>query len=204
MIKKTLALAAAASSLLALVGCSSTYLSQPSSPLNVETTARVTPIIETGDQIEGVATVDRIFFFFISGPSNFAEGVNYGGPYTSTPVSDSFWGDTITEAKSAAAYTACTQNRADVILCPRYLIESTDYFFFTRTKAKVFGYKGVLKGVEIAKPETIIVEGIPTKLTVDGTINAKQDGPIKVEAYIPEIKLVEPPPAQPSQPAQNQ
>lgn len=142
-----------ACSILALGSCSTNYLSQPSSPLQINTVANLKPNVEVGSQIEGTATVSRICYFFITGPGKFAEGVNYGDNYKAYPIEDSFWGDTIAEAKAAAAYRACVENKADFIVCPRYYIIVNTYPFYTETKVKVYGYKGVLKGVTV--PETL-------------------------------------------------
>lgn len=131
-----------------LTACQTSYVSQPSTPLQVVTKADVKPDIYIGDKIEATATVHRFFFFFMWGPGKFADGVNYGSNMLDEPTSVSFW-DSVSQAKAAAAYTACTENKADFIICPRYYIIVNDYFFYKTTTAKVFGYKGVLNGVSI-------------------------------------------------------
>lgn len=132
---------------LLMVGCSTNYLSQPSSPLDVKTVGILEPDIEVGDKIEATATVSRVCYMFIVSDTKFADGVNYGGPYVEDSVSESFWGNTILEAKSAAAYKACAENKADIIICPRYYVMVNSYPFYTEVRAKVFGYKGIIKGV---------------------------------------------------------
>lgn len=132
---------------LLMVGCSTNYLSQPSSPLDGKTVGILEPDIEVGDKIEATATVSRVCYMFIVSDTKFADGVNYGGPYVEDSVSESFWGNTILEAKSAAAYKACAENKADIIICPRYYVMVNSYPFYTEVRAKVFGYKGTIKGV---------------------------------------------------------
>lgn len=139
-------------SLMLFCGCSTNYLSQPSSELKVNTVGTLRPDIEIGEKIEATATVSRICYIFISGPSKFAEGVNYGDSCMGYSIVDSFWGDTVAEAKAAAAYRACVENKADLIICPRYYIIIDSYPFYKKVSAKVFGYKGVLKGVHLPRP----------------------------------------------------
>lgn len=143
---------------LLIVGCSTNYLSQPSSPLDVKTIGVLEPDIEVGDKIEATATCSRVCYMFIVSDSKFADGVNYGGSYVEGSVSESFWGDTILEAKSAAAYKACAENKADIIICPRYYIIVNSYPFYTEVRVKVFGYKGTLKGVH-----TLASKPLPTQ-----------------------------------------
>lgn len=143
---------------LLMVGCSTNYLSQPSSPLDVKTVGILEPDIEVGDKIEATATVSRVCYMFIVSDTKFADGVNYGGPYVEDSVSESFWGNTMLEAKSAAAYKACAENKADIIICPRYYVMVNSYPFYTEVRAKVFGYKGTIKGVH-----TLASKPLPTQ-----------------------------------------
>lgn len=143
-----------------LCGCSTNYLSEPSSDLKVSTVGILEPDIEVGEKIEATAVVSRICYIFISGPSKFAEGVNYGDSYKEYPIENSFWGDTVAEAKSAAAYRACVENKADFIICPRYYIIIDRYPFYNKVSAKVFGYKGILKGVHLPKAKQPVVQPI--------------------------------------------
>ncbi|HBM16585.1 MAG TPA: hypothetical protein DD381_09635 [Lentisphaeria bacterium] len=138
-----------------IVGCSTSYLSQPSSPVEVKTVANLEPDIEIGEQIEATATVNRICYMFIVSDTKFADGVNYGGPYVEESVNETFWGDTILEAKAAAAYKACAENKADVIICPRYYVVVDTYPFYKHVRAKVFGYKGNIKGVKVASQKPL-------------------------------------------------
>jgi hypothetical protein len=173
-----------------IAGCQSSYINQPSSPLQVVTKTELTPNITVGEKIEATATVHNVLFFFSWGPGNFAEGVCYCTNLPETPVSSSIFGDTANEAKAAAVYKACTNNKADFIICPRYYIISKNYFFYRQTKAKVFGYKGVLLGVEKAAPQPEPVKDvqlIPSAVQITHPIQIAQ--PIKV-AIQPEAKTI--------------
>ncbi len=96
-------------------------------------------------------------------------------------VSDSFFGDTIAEAKAAAAYRACSENQADFIICPRYYIIVQDYPFYRNVQARVFGYKGVLKGVEVP-PEPKAYVPPTQKIQITNPVSIAQ--PIKLDQPI--------------------
>ena len=148
-----IAVCSAVVSLALVTGCRSNYLNQPSSPLTVITEAKLTPDILVGEEIQAVATVHRLLLFFSWGPNTFAEGVNYGSNLPETSISSSIFGDTIAEAKAAAAYKACNSCKADFIICPRYYTTTDNYFFYRKSKVRVFGYRGVLKGIEKVESE---------------------------------------------------
>ena len=167
-------------SVLLLCGCSTNYLCQPSSNLKVNIVGTLTPDIEVGEKIEATATISRICYMFISGPSKFAEGVNYGETYEEDLVQDSFWGDTIAEAKAAAAYRACVESKADFIICPRYYIIVDSYPFYNQVRAKVFGYKGVLKGVYLPKPKQSLVQPVQIVNPIKMADPIEIDKPVKL------------------------
>lgn len=139
-----------------IAGCSSSYVYQPSSPLEVTTKAELVPDIEVGQKITAQATVSRVMFFFTWGPGLFAEGVNYGHNYVGSAISEDCFGDIISEAKAAAAYKVCAMNNADVIIAPRYYVSYDNYFFYKTSTAKVFGYKGVLNGVKVKQHPPLV------------------------------------------------
>ena len=167
-------------SLILITGCQSNYLNQPASPLQITTEAKLTPKITVGEKIQATATVHKLLFFFSWGPGTFAEGVNYGNNVPETSVSSSILGDTIAEAKAAAAYKACTLNKADFIVCPRYYTTTTNYFFYRKTKARVFGYRGILEGIEKNATQTNAVQAIEltTPIRIAEPIQIAQ--PVKV------------------------
>ena len=126
-------------------GCTSTHVSQYSAPLEVKVKTEKPPTVEVGDPIKGEATIKRILFF-TWGSSRFADGVSYAEG--STPSGLSFLGDTIGSGKAAAAYNACTDSNADVIVVPRYTIVDDNYFVYSKTHFEVTGLKGTLKNVQ--------------------------------------------------------
>ena len=161
-------------------GCQTSYVSQPTSALRVVTEANLTPDISVGEKIQATATVNKLLFFISWGPGMFAEGVNYGNNITETPVSSSIFGDSINEAKAAAAYKACTDNKAGFIVCPRYYVITNNYIFYKTVKAKVFGYKGVLKGVKkaVSQPKTVQSVKLTQPIQIEEPLQIAQ--PVKV------------------------
>lgn len=147
--KKAILLFAAAG-LAVLTGCHSNYINQPNYPLEVKAVAKVKPEITVEGKIQGTAAVSRTLFFFVHGPGKFAEGIDFGNnDYRNESVSTSIFDNIVEMAKAAAAYRACAQNKADFIICPRYVISVENYFFYQKAQAKVFGYKGVLRDIKL-------------------------------------------------------
>ena len=126
----------------ALFGCATTNISQPSSPITSIVQAPLKADIKVGQKITGEAKATQIFGIFNFGPSKFADGVDYG---TGGQLSlfDSF-----SPVKAAAAYEATTNSSSDVIVAPRYTIETKNYFIFKTTTATVNGFKGTLSKIE--------------------------------------------------------
>ena len=170
------------------IGCSTSYLSQPSSPVEVKTIAVLEPDIEVGEQIEATASVSRVCYMFVVSDTKFADGVNYGGPYVEESVNESYWGDTILEAKSAAAYKACAENKADVIICPRYYIIVDTYPFYKHVRAKVFGYKGIIKGVKVASQKPLQTQPVQLVNGVKISDSVQLAQPVRITADPVQIK----------------
>ena len=139
----TLALGAAAVAFV-VTGCASTHVSQYSAPLEVKVKTEKPPTVEVGEEIKGEATLQRVLFF-TWGSSKFADGVNYSSD--SVAPGFSLLGDSMGAGKAAAAYNACVDSNADVIVVPRYTIEDKNYFVYQKTNFAVKGYKGTLKNV---------------------------------------------------------
>ena len=55
-------------------------------------------------------------------------------------------------AKSAAVYTACQKNEADILVGTRYTVTTTDYIVFKVVKCEVAGFPAVMSGVVQKKP----------------------------------------------------
>jgi hypothetical protein len=137
---KNLIIISAISSL-TLFGCATTNISEPSSPLHSSVEAPLKANIKVGQKISGEAKATQIFGLINLGPTKFADGVDYG----TGGVFHLF--DTFTPVKAAAAYEATINSNADIIVAPRYVIETKDYFVIKTTTATVTGYKGTIEGV---------------------------------------------------------
>lgn len=124
-----------------LSACSATHVSQPDSALISKVEAPLEAEITVGNKIYGVAKNTRVLGLFNFGPHTFADGVHYGTGFEQR-LSDEY-----AEIKAAAAYQATHKSRADVIVAPRYIIESHNYFLYKTTVARVEGYKGVINRI---------------------------------------------------------
>ena len=144
--KKFAALIIGIASLAVMTGCASTHVSQWSSPLDVKLEVNLTPMVEVGDEITGTATITRILFVS-TGATQFADGVEYAGS-ESGALGFSLFGNAMAEGKSAAAFDACNKAGADVIIAPRYTVETKDYIVYAKTTFTVKGFKGVFKGLK--------------------------------------------------------
>lgn len=144
----TLALCLIVGATLLFVGCSTDAHFRHSGPLHVDVTAKVEAKLTLKGDIKGEAEVTRILGFIVLGPTEWAEGVAYGG--ASAPagglLSGVFGGGgDASLAKQAAAWNAVKSGNNMVIVAPRYDIHVDDFFVFKATKATVQG-----KGADIA------------------------------------------------------
>jgi hypothetical protein len=144
--KRFAALIIGVAALTVVCGCATTNVSQWSAPLDVKLEANITPLLEIGDEIKGTATITRILFFS-SGATEFADGVEYTAAGAGN-LGYSIFGNAVAEGKAAAAYNACVKAGADVIIAPRYTVETKDYVVYAKTIINVKGYKGVFKGLK--------------------------------------------------------
>ena len=119
------------------LGCSSYYQSiyQP----GLETTSFQLEIEKVSDkEISGEGYSGYLFGFIkVSGDSKFAEGVTYGATNN----------EDYADIKSAAACDAIIKNGCDVIIAPRYIVTTSNDFFYRSVTVKVFGYPGKYKMV---------------------------------------------------------
>ena len=135
-------------------GCTSISTNKVGEQVSVHMPVLVKPMIETKNiEITGSATFHSIFGIFTWGPSAQAIGIDYGTP---TVVIGGELGDllsftTMSEilARNAAAYKATTSANADIILAPRYVLTTKDYFIYKSINCKVKGYPGYIKGVKV-------------------------------------------------------
>lgn len=129
-------------SLILLAGCSVLRTSQFSEPFIGRVKSDLKADVAVGEKISGSASSILLFGLITLGaPNKFADGIIYGGANQGIPFFNPY-----EELKSAAAYNAVVDARADVIIAPRYTISGTNYFLFKTLTATVSGYKGTLKG----------------------------------------------------------
>ena len=135
--------AAAAVVVLATTGCMSHNVSQPNAPIAGTVTADLKANIDVGGKITGQSTSNILFGVLkISGDSQFADGVSYGGPAPAFSLPDP-----ISATKAAAAYKAVKSSGSDLIVAPRYAVSVQDYFIFKKVNVTVTGNKGSIKSI---------------------------------------------------------
>ncbi|MFI8372729.1 hypothetical protein ACIGCH_01300 [Pseudomonas helleri] len=135
--------AAAAVVVLATTGCMSHNVSQPNAPIAGTVTADLKANIDVGGEITGQSTSNILFGVLkISGDSQFADGVSYGGPAPAFSLPDP-----ISATKAAAAYKAVKSSGSDLIVAPRYAVSVQDYFIFKKVNVTVTGNKGSIKSI---------------------------------------------------------
>ena len=135
--------AAAAVVVLTTTGCMSHNVSQPNAPIAGTVTADLKANIDVGGEITGQSTSNILFGVLkISGDSEFADGVTYGGPAPAFSLPDP-----ISATKAAAAYKAVKSSGSDLIVAPRYAVSVQDYFIFKKVNVTVTGNKGSIKSI---------------------------------------------------------
>lgn len=135
--------ATAAVVVLATTGCMSHNVSQPNAPIAGTVTADLKANIDVGGEITGQSTSNILFGVLkISGDSEFADGVSYGGPAPAFSLPDP-----ISATKAAAAYKAVKSSGSDLIVAPRYAVSVEDYFIFKKVNVTVTGNKGSIKSI---------------------------------------------------------
>jgi len=138
-----LKISAMAAVLTLLAGCSSYNTSQPTTALVGEVTSSVKANITVGEKIEGQATANVLMGFIKWGEgNNYVDGVDYG---TGGALS---FADSTASVKSAASYNAVKASGADLIIAPRYEINTKDYGVFKKIHVTVTGYKGTIASVK--------------------------------------------------------
>lgn len=141
-LKQVCKVAAIATTLTLLAGCTSVNTSQPTNALVGRVDSSVKADVTVGEKIHGEATSKVLFGFIKWGEGNhYADGVNYG---TSDALS---FADVSVSAKSAAAYNAVQASGADLIVAPRYTVTVNSYVLYKTVHVKVDGYKGTISGI---------------------------------------------------------
>ncbi len=139
LIASTLVLAGAMS------GCTSLNVSSNSMPVTAPLQTDVKADVEVGEKISGKASVTKVLFFTIGSDKQFSDGVAYGGSAGGSALP---FGDPVSKAKAAAAYKAVTSSGADIIVAPRYTVETEDFLVFGTINVTVEGYKGTIKSIK--------------------------------------------------------
>lgn len=125
-----------------LAGCTTMRAGEYNGRLNVVAETTLKPDIGVTDKISGSASEILLFGFIpLFGPDKFADGVAYGYVGNSLLNADPYG-----SVKSGAAYNAIKSSGSDLIVAPRYNIESTNYFLFKKVNATVSGFKGIVYG----------------------------------------------------------
>lgn len=141
--KKIWMTAAVAAVVLATSGCMSHNVSQPNAPIAGTVTADLKANIEVGSEITGQSSSNILFGLLkISGDSEFADGVTYGGPAPAFSLPDP-----VSATKAAAAYKAVKNSGSDLIVAPRYAVSVEDYLIFKKVNVTVTGSKGMIKSI---------------------------------------------------------
>ena len=150
----------------ALLGsaCSHIEASTVGEQVNVCMPVLIKPDVETkNEKINGSATVHSILGIFTWGPNAQAIGVNYG---FESRVEGGVLGDLLSftaksenVARNAAAYDATENAKADLILAPKYILTTDDYFFYKRINCKVSGYPGFIKSLKVIKDQPAVSTG---------------------------------------------
>lgn len=151
----TTAIAVAGFALFA-TGCASTNASKLSGPAGAVTkTIVATPAVEKGAKITGEANITKILGgLIVIGDTKYADGVRYSTEIERqesgfmASLAKILGGESNQRAKAAAAYKACEDNNADIILCPSYVLDEVNYVVYSQTKCSVSGYKGVITGIK--------------------------------------------------------
>ena len=143
-------LAALALGVTCALGCQSEKAWQHNAPISgtVDADLYATIDVDTSQTLHGEASATTILgFITIDGPTRFAEGVLYSANGSDLGFLSMIFGGGMEKLKSAAAYEA-VYGKYDVIVAPRWEIETTDYVIFSKSKARVMGYPGTIRKID--------------------------------------------------------
>ncbi len=147
--KKTIMMLLAVGALAVVTtGCNSFETNRVGEQIDVKMELPVNPEVEAGkEMIAGKAKVHCLFGIFTWGVSKQAVGINYFNGYQGT----SFFTSPADVARNGAAYNACVDANADLLLAPRYELDINDFFVYKSIDCKVKAFPGFLKAVTIKK-----------------------------------------------------
>jgi hypothetical protein len=142
---KKLGLAAVMAGTVFLGGCATYNQSQPTAALSGTVTAPLKADISVGSDITGTSSATIVFgLMSFGGDSKFADGVTYstesGGGMSLFPA--------VNDIKAAAAYNAISSAPgSDIIIAPRYVIQSDNYVVYKTVTVTVTGKAGTIKSI---------------------------------------------------------
>jgi len=131
----------------AMSGCTSLNVSSNAMPITAPLETNIKADVEVGEKISGKASVTKVLFFTIANDKEFADGVDYGSN-GAAGVGALPFESPVSKAKAAAAFKAIEQSGADIIVAPRYTVETEDFLIFGTTQVTVEGYKGTIKSIK--------------------------------------------------------
>lgn len=142
--------AAVLSAMAFALGCQSEKAWQHNAPMSgtVDADLYATIDVDTNQTLQGEASATTILgFITIDGPTRFAEGVLYSANGSDLGFLSMIFGGGMERLKSAAAYEA-VYGKYDVIVAPRWEIETIDYVVFSKSKARVMGFPGTIRKID--------------------------------------------------------
>ncbi len=135
-------------SIVFLTSCSSINKSHMNQSISIEikNEMRAQIDVDMTTKLTGYAYGGYLFNLFkLNGDTKYADGISYNGNTSSffSIVSK------VESVKSAAAYNAVRQSKADVLISPQYVIEESHWNpFWKSIKVKVTGYAGKVVSIK--------------------------------------------------------
>ena len=145
--KKMILLAAVAAAAFVFTGCTSINTSDGASQIpQIEAChpGYAATFTKKDVRVKGTAQVNVLFNLFAWGTAGFADNSKLS-TFSFLPSPENY-------AKSAAVYSTCQENKADILVGTRYIVTTTDYFVFKIVKCEVAGFPAVMTGVAQKKP----------------------------------------------------
>ncbi|MCO4794580.1 MAG: hypothetical protein KC493_12750 [Bacteriovoracaceae bacterium] len=147
---KTVKILGLLATLLGLFSCSSINKSHKNTGIGISISApmRAKVDVDLTTKLTGYAYGGYLFNVLkVSGDSKFADGISYNG--SETGFFDAL--SKVEEIKSAAAYNAIRQSKADVLINAQYVVEESHWNPFWKTiKVKVTGWPGKVVSIKNA------------------------------------------------------
>jgi len=170
---------------LIIASCTTELASQPSAPLlrvPVDSGLNAFIDVDMNSKISGQATESILLWFIpLERPTSFADGVLYSTDGNTAESLSTIWGSKTARLKAAAAYNA-VYGKADIIVAPQWSYTVEDYFFFTKSIARVQGYAGMIQNIQDKKVLTN-----PKPLNVNRNIKRDASTPFDIDHLLSEL-----------------